>query len=153
MDKSNEYLDNMDNMGGFISAAFVFSKEVTSFKIVNDTCKVQLLKDAEWKVLTVQPDSIKIIIKGNRPDAGLIYDISGTINLLKSDPYIPILRVSPYILLRYADRDGLWRVAGTDEYPLLATLSPLTPSSASGFAGWQLEFQGKQLIEPPILTI
>lgn len=152
MPKNNECFGNMDNMGGIIHAAFVIPKEVKFFANIDDVCKIELIDKAQWKNLTLQPDSVKMTIKASRPDAGLLYEITGTINLLKSDPYIPILRIYPYILLQYANTDGLLRVAGTDEYPLLAALSPLTPSGASGFAGWQLSFQGKQLIEPPIHT-
>ena len=140
-------------MGGIISAKFILLDELTSFIVKNDSCELSLSSGAKWKDIDAKARGINITVEPVRDNAGLIYNITGSILIKKSDENIPLLRVSQYIILQYTNTDRITNVAGTDEYPLQVTLRPLTPSDAVGFLGYELEFEGNQLIEPPFLGI
>ena len=142
---------NMDNMGGIVAAAFIPWSDLDKFLPVGGECEIFLRNNHSWNNFEHQPKSIKITITPKRNDAGLAYEISGTINLLKSDASIPLLRLIQYIVILYKDVDGIEKVLGTDQYPLEFTLAPLTPFQSSDFFGWQVSFKGIQDIEPPIL--
>lgn len=145
--------NDMDNMGGLISSMFVFLDEVKNFTHTANSCSISLKDQSEWKKLKNQLEKISVNVSQKRSDAGTIYEVSGSINLLKSDTNIELLRKGRYILIAYTNVDQVTKVIGTNEYPLEYTLSPLTPSKHSDFFGWQLSFKGKQLIEPPIIEI
>lgn len=143
--------ENMDNMGGILSAAFVLQKEIEYFAHTNNHCTIKLLEQKEWRKFHSQIKGIVINVSPKRSDAGLLYEISGSINLLKSDPNLDLLRMTQYIVIACKNADLVTKVIGTDEYPLEFTLAPLTPAQTSDFFGWSLSFKGKQLIEPPVL--
>ena len=141
-----------DNMGGFISAGFILQDEISLFFSWDNSCKIRLLPNKKWKTLGAKREGTSITITPEESDAGLLYAIKGSIILKKDSEHLDILRIKPSIVIRYQTPDKVYRVIGTDEYPLKSTLKLLTPAKASGFSGYELSFEGKQLIEPPILN-
>lgn len=143
----------IDNMGGVISVEFILQKEIHYFAAFGNNCTVSLQNYTLWKPIDTKMEGVTLNVKADREDAGLIYTISGSILIKKTDPYLSVLSLNPYILLKYKNTDNVVKIAGTDEYPLVTTLEPLTPTRATGFLGYQLNFEGKQLIEPPFLNL
>lgn len=139
-------------MGGFISAEFILQSEIADFKVVNNFATIELF-DSEWKILNHQRGSIKISGKTSNTEAGRLLSITGSINLKSFDQNLNILRTNKYIILRCQTTNGEYRIFGTKEYPLQITLSPLTPEKTSGFAGYELEINGKQEFESPFTII
>lgn len=142
-----------DNMGGFISAEFILQNELLFFAPIGvNRCRVDLQNGKSWKLLDAKHEGISLTVNASDTDAGLLYDISGSIILKKTSVYLDILRLNRSILIKYTDTDMIEKIAGTDEYPLQATLSPLTPTARSDFFGYELKFTGQQLIEPPVIS-
>jgi len=146
-------MDTFDNMGGFISAEFILQSEVASFSKSGNTAAVVLIAGASWKKLANQKNGIKPSVAVTNPDAGKLAAISGSIILKRTDPNLDILRANKYILLRVTSANKEVKVYGTDEYPVQATLSPLSPATPSGFAGYDLALGGSQEFEPLFLTV
>lgn len=145
-------MKSTDNMGGFLSADFILQYELESFISSGTNYMTTLKENSEWKSLHTKQQGISLTIKPDKKDPGLLYDISGSVVIKKSCPWLDILRLHTLILIRVQLADNSWRILGTDEYPLQATIKPLTPTKASGFAGYELSFKGQQLFEPPFLT-
>lgn len=142
-----------DNMGGIVSADFLLQSEIDFFAVFGDECTIGLKDNSEWKSLKTKKEGINITSTAEQTDAGLLFSIKGSIILKKESDFLNWLRLSPYILLRYKTVDGIYRIIGTQAYPLSVLLDVLTPSKASGFYGFQLTLSGKQDISPPILKI
>ncbi|MBK5720125.1 hypothetical protein JGH11_04490 [Dysgonomonas sp. Marseille-P4677] len=151
-------MTKFDNMGGFISADFVHRDEINYFATFGSTCNVSLKGDLKWKKADMKHGGLTITVTPKSADAGRYFEIKGTITI-KSDSsdeerlLLRRLELKPYILIRYQTPDKVYHVAGTDEYPLECTLKPLTPNKPSGFNGYELSFEGKQLFIPPVLNI
>lgn len=142
-----------DNMGGFISAEFILQNELQFFApIAINRCHIELRNDKSWKFLDAKHEGISLTVNASDTDAGLVYEITGSIILKKTSEYLDIFRLNRSILIKYTNTDMVEKIAGTDEYPLQVTLSPLTPTVRSDFFGYELKFTGKQLIEPPVLS-
>jgi hypothetical protein len=84
-------------------------------------------------------------------DAGKIFSISGSVNLLPDNEHLHLLQEEFYMILRYQLSDMNYKVAGTNLYPLSYTIEPLDPGKPSGFHGYKLSFEGKQLFTPPFM--
>jgi len=138
-----------DNMGGFISAEFTLHKGVESFVSLGGKCNITFHPNHRWHELPIKQEGISLNIDPKRTDAGLTYNIKGSITCKHSESY-DILKLTEFILLRYQTPDNIWRVAGTKDFPLSITVNPLTPSKPSGFYGYEINFEGNQLIEPPV---
>lgn len=146
-------MNMIDNMGGFLSADFILHNELESFVSSGSNSIVYLRQNAVWKYLHAKSEGVTLTIKPDKQEPGLLYTIDGSIIIKKECPSLAILRLNTLILIRVQLADGTFRILGTNEYPLQATLRPITPSKASGFTGYELSFSGKQLIEPPLLTV
>jgi hypothetical protein len=99
-----------------------------------------------------------ITVTPKSADAGIYFEIKGTITIKSISAaedalLLRRLELKPYILVRYQTPDKVYYIAGTDEFPLLCILKPLTPNKPSGFSGYELSFEGKQLFKPPVLNI
>lgn len=143
----------MDNMGGIVSAEFILQKECKVFANYSNQCIIILVEGAEWKPLKMQYMGFNLKIISKTEDAGIYYQITGSVNLLPDNDYIQQLEFNLPILIRYKLADGKCKILGTNEYPLITTLEYLDPQKASSFKGYQLSFEGKQLIAPPFTTI
>jgi len=139
-----------DNMGGFISAGFVLHKGVESFVFMGGKCNIAFHSHYQWQDLPFKQEGISINVDPKRSDAGIIYDIKGSI-ICKNSESLDILKLTRHILLRYQTVDNIWRIAGTKDFPLSITIKPITPTKPSGFYGYEINFEGQQLFEPPIL--
>lgn len=142
-----------DNMGGFISAEFILQSEIASFSKSGNTAAIVLTDGASWKKLSHQHNGIKPSVIVTNPDAGKLCTISGSIVLKRTDPSLEMLRKNKYILLRITSANKEVKVYGTDEYPIQVSLSPLSPATTSGFAGYELALSGSQEFEPLSLTV
>ncbi|MDU1906418.1 MAG: hypothetical protein E6772_16735 [Dysgonomonas sp.] len=142
-----------DNMGGVISADFIYPYEINFFAAYNGQCRIGLKGDAEWKKLNIQHQSFNLRTPQKSDDAGFFFEISGSVKLKPSGLEINSLYLNSYIIIRYQLTDNSYIVIGTDCYPLSYTMEMLTPSKPAGFRGYQLSFSGKQLINPPFLDL
>lgn len=142
-----------DNMGGVISTDFIFPDEIEVFATFANKCTISLINGAAWKKIEMQHQSFTHRVTPKNEDAGKIFTISGSVNLLPQNQYLHILQQKVSIILRYQLTDMNYKVIGTDEYPLSYTVEPLDPGKPSGFRGHKLSFEGKQLFVPPFLNI
>lgn len=143
----------IDNMGSFISCKFILLNELDSL-IVSPSeakCSINLTENSAWKELDTQYQGIQISVDNENPDAGMIFNISGSIIIKKNSGNLPLLRTYTSIILAAVNTDRKTRIFGDKEYPLQAVLYPLTPAAVSGFVGYRLDISGSQLFEPPIL--
>lgn len=141
-----------DNMGGFKSAGFVLLKGVESFVSFGGKCSLTLHNHFQWQDFPAKQEGITIKVEAVPSEAGTTYAVKGSIICKRSDG-LDILKLAGYILMRYQTVDGIWRVAGTKDYPLSVTVNPVTPTKPSGFYGTEVVFEGNQLIEPPVLML
>lgn len=81
-----------DNMGGFISAEFILLNELENFSEIGvNQCRIYLKNGKSWKVLEVKQEGISLTVTASDTDAGLLYEISGSIILKKTDEYLEII--------------------------------------------------------------
>lgn len=144
-------MKNIDNMGGILFASFILTHEIKNFVASQNKCIVNLIEDTQWKLIKAKKNGISITITPSNESGGTLYTIKGTIQCRPDAVNLDILKATDTIILRYQTPDGVDKVAGTDQYPLQVTVKPLTPNKANGFAGYEINFSGKQLIEPPVL--
>lgn len=137
-----------DNMGGFVAAEFVLLREVASFVRVAGGVRVGLMSEQRWKRLDMQRYGAKLSVKPSVEDGGILHSINGSVDMVPDAVGLDVFERNTLILLRLTKPTGERLIVGTIGFPLRASVGLLAASSPSGFAGWSLQYEGKQSMTP-----
>ncbi len=135
-----------DRMGGFISASIISTDDIESFSILNNQASLIYKAGKSPLSLEIVKNGVSLSVTPQETKAGVIYTISGQIEL-KNSVEMNFFAFNKYMLI-LTNALNQNKIVALPYYPVTISRHPLTPSDASGRTGDLLKFNGKSAVYP-----
>ncbi len=135
-----------DRMGGFISAKIIRIGDVDSFSVQNQKVTIIYKSGKLPIILENVKNGITISISSQQTKAGMLYSISGQIEIKK--PLNTNFFAFNKFLIIITNSLNEKKVIGSPTYPLSFSTQPITPSTPADAHGELLKFNGKSAYYP-----